>query len=166
MNTFITLFSIAAAAQAATTHLTTCGGNLNVTEAEVNSRTVYPGDDVTLTLKIANGYKPITDGLIYYHISGPGLDDIPQVDELCDVIACPIRFGRHTIRLDLTVPQSSSHMRLEITTRTLDPLLCVHLEIENRSWLRSVFAFGERIPLIAPPPIALTPVFGRVDKDL
>lgn len=168
MNMLITLFSIAVAAQAAKTHLTTCGGVLNVTEAEVNPRTVYPGDDVALSLKVANGYKPITDGLIYYHVSGPGVDDIPQVDELCDVVTCPIHYGRPQIKLDLTVPQfrGTGYMRMEMVTRNLDLLLCIHLEIESSSWLRSVFAFGERLPLIAPPPIALTPVFGRAADDL
>ena len=160
MNQFLTLLTVISAAAAAKTHIRTCGGLLNVTEAEVNPTSVYPGDDITLSLKIANGYKPITDGLFYYHVADQTTVELPQVDFLCDVIACPIRFGRSQMKLDLTVPpiRSGGHVRVEMTTKDMTQLLCVQIEIEQTSWLRSILRMGERLPLIAGPP---EPVFGR-----
>jgi hypothetical protein len=168
MNTLITLFSIAAAAsvlcqsaaQAAHTHVRTCGGLLNVTEVEVNPTTVYAGDDITLSIKVANGYAPITDGLFYYHVADQTTVELPQVDFLCDVVSCPIRFGRSQMKLDLTVPQirSGGHVRVEMTTKDMTQLLCVQIEIEQTSWLRSLLRTDLRLPLIAGP---AEPVFGR-----
>lgn len=164
MNTFITLLSIAAAAQAANTNVRTCGGLLNVTDAEVNPINVFPGDDITLTLKVANGYGLITDGLFYYYVVDQATEhrsnfighEPPQVDFLCDMAACPIRFGRSQLKLDLTVPQmrSGGHVRVEMTTKDMTQLLCVQIEIEQTSWLRSIL----RLPLIA---WLHVPVFGR-----
>lgn len=155
MNTFITLLSIAVAAQAANTNVRTCGGLLNVTEVKVNPTNVFPGDDITLSLKIANGYELITDGLFYFHVMDQMAVEPPQVDFLCDMVACPIRFGRSQLKLDLTVPQmrSGGHVRIEMTTKDMTQLICVQIEIEQTSWLRSL----ARLLLIE------EPIFGRRD---
>lgn len=164
MNTFITLISIAAAAQAAQTHVRSCGGLLNVTEAEINPTHAYPGEDITLTLKVANGYETITDGLFYYHVEGTNTVEMPQVDFLCDVVACPIRYGRSLMRLDLVIPPiyTGGHVRVEMTDRMMKPLLCMQIEVEQTSWLRSLLRMGQRLPLIAGPQ---EPVFGRRAND-
>jgi hypothetical protein len=142
--------SAAAAAQ--------CGGLLNVTDVEMRPKAPQPGEDLTLILTIRNGFMKVEDGLSFYSLTAAGLTEEPQVDHLCDLISCPIRFGASKQRLDVFVPdfKGSGTIRLELATHALEPLICLDIKITKTSWLRSFFHFGERVPMLLPPEEHLT----------
>ena len=117
---------------------------------------MVPGEDATISLTINNGYASINDGLFYYHISGGSIvQDPPQVDHLCDMVACPIPFGKSKIRVHMIVPpfNGHAHMRIEAArTEDMASLLCLHIETEADSFLRSMFRLiGTKIPITTPP---------------
>lgn len=156
----------------ATTRAIHCGGLVNITEIEIAPTTMVPGEDATITLTLNNDYAPITDGLFYYHISGGSIvQDPPQVDHLCDMVACPIPFGRSKIRVHMIVPpfNGHAHMRIEAArTEDMAALFCLHIETEADSFLRSMFRLmGTRIPITTPPLMLAppSPVFAIANKD-
>jgi hypothetical protein len=81
----------------------------------------------------------------------------PQVDNLCDLISCPINLGKTAQRLDVYVPdfKGTGTVRLELATHTLEPLICLDIQITKNSWIRSFFGHGERIPMLPPPEVQL-----------
>lgn len=147
--TLITLFATAAAES----YVQSCGGLLNVTDVEMRPKAPQPGEDLTLILTIRNGFNKVEDGLSFYSLTAGGLSEEPQVDHLCDLVSCPIRFGNSKQRLDVYVPEfkGSGTVRLELATHSLEPLICLDIKITKTSWLRSFFHFGERIPMLPPP---------------
>jgi hypothetical protein len=155
----LALISLLASAAAAQPYVQSCGGLLNVTDVEMRPKSPQPGEDVTLILTIRNGFKKVEDGLSFYSLTANQEPEEPQVDHLCDLVSCPIRFGNSKQRLDIYIPdfKGSGTVRLELATRSLEPLICLDIKISKQSWLRSFFRFGERIPMIAPPaePLAL-----------
>lgn len=134
-------------------YVQSCGGLLNVTDVEMRPKAPQPGEDLTLILTIRNGFKKVEDGLSFYSLTAAGLTEEPQIDYLCDLVSCPIRFGTTMQRLDVYVPEfrGSGTVRLELATHALEPLICLDIKITKNSWLRSFFHFGERVPMIAPP---------------
>ncbi len=164
--TLIALFASAFAEP----YVQSCGGLLNVTDVEMRPKAPQPGEDLTLILTIRNGFKKVEDGLSFYSLTADGQPEEPQIDHLCDLVSCPIRFGDSKQRLDVYVPEfpGSGTVRLELATRALEPLICLDIKITKNSWLRSFFRFGERIPMIAPPaePLALpAPRFASVENS-
>jgi hypothetical protein len=160
--TLITLFvatSVVTSAATSEPYVQSCGGLLNVTDVEMRPKSPQPGEDLTLILTIRNGFKKVEDGLSFYSLTANELSEEPQVDHLCDLVSCPIRFGNSKQRLDIYIPdfRGSGTVRLELATHTLEPLICLDIKITKHSWLRSFFHFGERVPMIAPPeePLAL-----------
>jgi hypothetical protein len=155
----LTLIALFTSAYAAQPYVQSCGGLLNVTDVEMRPKSPQPGEDLTLILTIRNGFKKVETGLSFYSLTTNEQPEVPQVDYLCDLVSCPIRFGNSKQRLDLYVPdfQGSGTVRLELATNSLEPLVCLDIKISKHSWLRSFFHFGERIPMIAPPaePLAL-----------
>jgi len=144
---------------------------VNITEVEIAPTTMVPGEDATITLTLSNGYGPITDGLFYYHISGGSIvHDPPQVDHLCDMVACPISFGKSKIRINMIVPpfNGHAHMRIEAArTEDMAALFCLHIETEADSFLRSMFRLmGTKIPITLPPLMIAppSPVFASGDS--
>jgi hypothetical protein len=164
--TLIALFAYAFAEP----YVQSCGGLLNVTDVEMRPKAPQPGEDLTLILTIRNGFKKVEDGLSFYSLTAPNLAEEPQIDHLCDLVSCPIRFGDSKQRLDLYVPEfsGSGTVRLELATRELEPLICLDIKITKNSWLRSFFRFGERIPMLPPPaePLMLpAPRFATVEHS-
>jgi hypothetical protein len=155
----VALLMLLASAAAAEPYIQSCGGLLNVTDVEMRPRSPQPDEDLTLILTIRNGFKKVEDGLSFYSLTANEQPEEPQVDHLCDLVSCPIRFGNSKQRLDIYIPdfRGSGTVRLELATRSLEPLICLDIKITKHSWLRSFFHFGERIPMIAPPeePLAL-----------
>ena len=148
-----TLLSLLASAAASQPYVQSCGGLLNVTDVEMRPKAPQPGEDLTLILTIRNGFKKVEDGLSFYSLVAIEQPEEPQIDHLCDLVSCPIRLGESKQRLDVYVPDfiGSGTVRLELATRSLEPLICLDIKITKHSWLRSFFRFGERIPMIAPP---------------
>ena len=133
---------------------------------------MVPGEDATITLTLNNGHGPITDGLFYYHISGGSIvQDPPQVDHLCDMVACPIPFGKSKIRVHMIVPpfNGHAHMRIEAArTDDMAALFCLHIETEADSFLRYMFRLmGTKIPISTPPLMIAppSPVFAIAGPD-
>lgn len=155
----------------AATRAIPCGGLVNITAIEIAPTTMVPGSDATITMTLNNGYGPITDGLFYYHIAGGSIvHDPPQVDHLCDMVACPIPLGRSKIRVHMIVPpfNGHAHMRIEAArTEDMAALFCLHIETEADSFLRSMFRLiGTKIPITTPPLMIAPPrpVFASGDN--
>ncbi len=162
MFTIVALTTFAFAA--ASTTFRPCGGLLNTSSIQIHPTYVVPGEDMSITLRVTNGHETIHDGILYYSVHAEGVDELPQVDDLCDVIACPIPFGTSQLRIPLFVPEFSGDatIRVEIVKRDLTPLVCVQLQSTQSSWLRSIFGGLRMTPQIALP--APTPFFALPDS--
>jgi hypothetical protein len=151
----ITIIALLIVCAQAATRSMTCGGLVNITAIEIVPTTMVPGEDTTIIMTINNGYKPITDGLFYYHISSDSThNDPPQVDYLCDIINCPIPFGQSKAYIKMIVPSFSghAHMRIEAARQPdMAALFCLHIETDSDSFLRSIYRLlGTRVPITSP----------------
>lgn len=155
---------------AANTSFRPCGGLLNTSSIQIHPTYVVPGEDLSITLRVTNGHEAIHDGLLYYAVHANGIDDMPQVDHLCDMIQCPIPFGTSRLKIPLFVPEFSGDatLRIEIMKRDLTPLICVHMETTQSSWLRSIFGglrITPQIALPAPKPFLALPDSYALSKE-
>lgn len=125
---------------------------MNITHMEILPTHIVPGEDLTILLTVANGHKPIDDGLLYYNVHADNLDPDPQVDHICDVIKCPIPMGTVKVRIPLFVPyfKGDANIRVKLMKRDLSTLLCINMEVQQRSWLRAIFG-GYKTKLLPPP---------------
>ncbi len=144
-----------------------CGGLINTTHLEILPTHVIPNEDMTIVLKIANGHAEIDDALTYYFVHAEGLYEHPQVDNLCDVVKCPIRMGRSELRIPLFVPdfRGLANIQFRIMKRDLTPLICINMEVSYNSWLQAIFG-GIKRPMLPPPsPIFTVPASYSLSKE-
>ncbi len=147
------LFAAIASMATARTSFTSCGGLINATYMELHPTYVVPGEDLRITLRVANGHEVIEDGLAYYWVHADSLDEMPQVDNLCEMVQCPIPMGSSKISMQLYVPEFSGigQIRINLMKRDMTPLVCINIDTEQSSWIRSLFK-GIRGPLNLPAP--------------
>ena len=60
--------------------------------------------------------------------------------------------GTLKVRIPLFVPtfKGDAIIRLKLFTRDLKPLLCINMEVQQRSWLQAIFG-GYKKPMLPPP---------------
>lgn len=123
-----------------------------LSHAYLSSNTFSPGKDLTLHFKLFNKNTTINAGFVHYTINVDGEEYVPQVDDLCSSISCPINIGQNDIILPFKMPEYIEPIKLyiEFTDYTGNSFVCFGIKVSTDfwSWLKGIFTFRKREPII------------------
>jgi len=116
--------------------MTTYFETIYMKHAEIIPSDFGPSDNVELYFTLHNVNNTINAGFIHYTIVDNGEEYVPQVDDLCTFINCPINLGTNDRVLKFTMPNYLRPIVLyiELMDYTGKTFGCIRLKTYQTFW--------------------------------
>ena len=103
---------------------------------DMSSSTMYPEEDVQLSFTVYNKNNTINAGFVHYTIVVNDEEYMPQVDDLCSSIKCPLIVGKNDLRLKFKMPKYLKQISLyvELMDYTSKTFTCIRIKTPISFW--------------------------------
>ncbi len=107
--------------------------NMELIPSEFNQ-----GDNIILSFDLKNPGPIINNGFITYEIFHNNHHYYPQVDRLCDIIACPIYNKTTTVKVPVKIPEYNDNviMVVELSDFNQMSFACIKIQLNTGIWRR------------------------------
>lgn len=115
---------------------------ITTSQIAVIPSSMSPEQDIQLSFTIKNKNNTINAGFIHYTIIVDDEEYMPQVDDLCSSIKCPLQVGNNDIVLKFKMPNYLKPIAIyvELMDYAANTFTCFKIKTPNSfwSWLKSI----------------------------